>query len=324
MSSQTRVTGDTVSTPLAAIILAHSDPVHVRRLVTALGDIPIFLHCDARTEPKTAQAMLSNLPHHVRVVSRRRTSLASWSLVLAELDALRLALTTTQAEHVILTSGTDYPLVPMEHVARVLRDWSGQSYFWNTPIPYRRWDTARHEDGGRWRFQHRFLTHGDQLIYLGDIPVRIPWKRQIPAGLELRAASQWKIYCHDDVRRLLHIVDSQAELLRFWRSTLIPEESFAASVLASRSLVGSEALRPCRADGWLIRWPEDNADHPAWLATEDFDSLALAARAEPIGPDAAFCGHGNGSLPHQKWFARKFSTELSSALLNRVDRELLQ
>ncbi|HEY5785624.1 MAG TPA: beta-1,6-N-acetylglucosaminyltransferase [Microlunatus sp.] len=313
------------STPLAAIILAHNDPVHVRRLITALDDIPIFLHCDARTDPTTAQAMLGNLPRHVRVVSRRRTSLASWSLVLAELDALRMALTTTRAEHIIVTSGADYPLVPMEQVARLLRDWTGQSHFWNTPIPYRRWDTVRHQDGGRWRLQHRFLTRHDQLIYLRDIPVRLPWKRQIPPGLELRAASQWKIYCHDDVRRLLHVVDSQAELLRFWRSTLIPEESFAASVLASRSLVGSEVLRPCQANGWLIRWPENNTDHPAWLATEDFDRLVSAAHNEPIGPDTAFVDHRNDPpIPHQKWFARKFSTARSGTLLNRVDRELLQ
>jgi hypothetical protein len=203
-----------------------------------------------------------------------------------------------------------------------LSAWAGTSWIWNQPIPFAPWNTPRHPDGGRWRVEHRFLTRGDQAVYLRGVPLRWPVRRDVPAGLELRASAQWKVYARHHAELLVQIVDRHPEMVRFWRTTLVPEESFAASVLASPALAGSDALPPCAAHAWYMRWPEGRADHPDWLRDDAFDALAQSAAAPPGQPAEVLGVVAEKPLPRRRLFARKFSSALSSPLLDRVDAEL--
>ena len=47
---------------LACVVLAHADPIHVRRLVAALEPFPVYLHCDSRTSPSVYAEMTDGLP----------------------------------------------------------------------------------------------------------------------------------------------------------------------------------------------------------------------------------------------------------------------
>jgi hypothetical protein len=305
-------------TELAAVILAHDDPVHLHRLVGALEDVPIVLHCDARTAPPVFAAMTRGLPRRVTLCERIPTKLASWSLVQAELTALRKSLTQTRAEHIAVLSGSDYPLVPMQTLIDELGAWRGRSYFRNVPLPFVGWS-----HGGLWRFQYRFLTRRDQIVQIRGIPLRWPIKRKVPPELTLRASSQWKIYARRHVELLLALVDTRPDLLRFWRTVYIPDESFVASVLASRALVGADVLEPCAAQAWFMRWGP-SVEHPLWLTSADFDALADARRAPSADPGAVIGAHGAGSgvAESLKMFARKFSTRVDTGVLDRIDSEL--
>jgi hypothetical protein len=306
---------------LAAVILAHRDPSLVRRLVTALTDVPVLLHCDARTADPIAEEMVRGLPARVTVLPRSSTRLGSWSLVDVELTALRAAVSRTRAEHIAVLSGADYPLMSVPDLVDELVAWRDRSYLWNVRLPYRSWSTPRHQDGGLWRLRHRFLTRKDHVLYLRRFPLYWPWRRSLPEGLELRASSQWKVYARHHVERLLGIADTQPELIRFWRTTLVPEESFAASVLATPAFMGSDALPPCRAHPWFIRWPV-RKDHPHWLTGADFDELAAARWADPVHPDDASRAGTDEELPGRKLFARKFTTDVDTDVLDRIDVEL--
>jgi hypothetical protein len=311
-------------TELAAVILAHGDPVQLRRLVAALDDMPIFLHCDAKTAPPMFEAMTRGLPRRVTVCERIPTRLASWSLVRAELTALRQAVARTRAEHIAVLSGSDYPLVSMQALVDELRAWRGRSYFRNVPLPFPGWGGSRgRQDGGLWRLQHRFLTFRDQVVHIRGIPLRWPVKRRVPPELTLRASSQWKIYARRHAELLLTVVDTRPDLLRFWRTTFIPDESFAASVLGSRAVVGSDALEPCLAQAWFMRWGP-RIEHPRWLTSADFDALADVRHALPANPDVVTGDHGTDTaVAHaRKLFARKFSAGVDTAVLDRIDREL--
>jgi hypothetical protein len=292
---------------LAAVILAHADPLQVRRLVAALDGVRIFLHCDAKSPREVHERMVVGSPERVTAVPRLSTYLASWSLVDAELLALRSAVNETAAQHIAVLSGSDYPLAPVETlVDRLAKDWADRSIIWNVPLPHREWDTRFHRDGGRWRLRYRFITRNGRVIYFKGAPLRSPIPRRIPAGLEIRAGSQWKIYARRHAEALLRAVDDKPDLVRFWRSTLVPDETFAATMLASPTIVGSDAIAPSQFHPWFMVWPGDMPQHPRWLIDTDFDRLAeVANQAEP------------------KWFARKFSSK-PEALLDRIDRELLQ
>lgn len=304
---------------LAAVILAHTDPPHLRRLIASLTDIPIFLHIDAKTSRLVGREMLTGLPERVTVVEPIATSLGSWSLVEAELRALRRA-QQTGADHIIVASGADYPLISMEALFNALSPWEGLSHFWNTPIPYPAWDTPRARDGGLWRFKHRFLTREGQVLHWRNVPVRIPVRRALPKDLELRAASQWKIYARHHAEALLRVVDSRPDLVKFGQTTYIPDESFAASILSSPALVGQDYLRPCRARAWFIRWDDSGGSthHPFWLDTHDAEELVQAARSRPMTPEESLLPY-TVRMKHQKWFARKFSSG-KSAVLDYIDR----
>jgi Core-2/I-Branching enzyme len=307
---------------LAVVILAHRDPVQLKRLVAALDDVPVFLHCDARTSDAVAGEMLRDLPPRVTVVPRRRMRISSWSLVAAELDAIRAALEGTAAEHIAVLSGTDYPLMPTPDLVEELAPWRGRSYFWNVPLPFPSWDIPRHPDGGLWRLRHRFLTWGDDVLFWRGTPLRWPLPRQLPSGIELRACSQFKIYARHHAECLLRVADTRPDLVGFWRSTLVPCETFQASVLGTRRLTGEDALPPCRANAWYIRWPEKHNAHPRWLGLADFDELAKARWAEPLTPDEAYRPSPEQELPGRKLFARKFATDIDTDVLDRIDAEL--
>jgi hypothetical protein len=228
--------------------------------------------------------------------------------------------TRTRAEHIAVLSGSDYPLMSVPDLVDELVAWRDHSYLWNVRLPFRSWDTPRHPDGGLWRFRHRFLTRNDHVLHWRRLPLCWPWRRSIPEGLELRASSQWKIYARHHAERLLAISDTQPELIRFWRTTLVPEESVAASVLATPGLMGSNALPPCHAHPWFIRWPL-HKDHPHWLTGADFDELTAARWADPVHPDDARPAI-DGELPGRKLFARKFATDVDTDVLDRIDAEL--
>lgn len=309
-------------TPFAAVVLAHADPPQVRRLIAALDDVPVFLHCDAKTPGPVVGEMVQGLPDRVTLIDPLPTSLASWSLVAAELQGLRAALERTSAEHIAVLSGSCHPLLPVSGLVAELSAWAGRSWIWNQPMPFPRWDTPRHRDGGLWRVRHRFLTRRDQVLFVRGVPLRWPVPRAVPAGLELRASSQWKVYARHHVELLLRAVDTRPELMRFWRSTLVPEESFAASMLASPSVAGADALPVCAAHAWYIQWPEGGgADHPDWLDEGSFDRLAAAGSAPRVQPEDALGVVAEQPLPGRRLFARKFSSRRAQ-VLDRIDAEL--
>ena len=306
---------------IAVVVLAHEDPVHVNRLVSALEDVPVFLHCDVRTPRVVSDQMLQGLPDRVTVSRRFATARASWPLVEAEMAALRAVVKVSAARHVAVLSGSDYPLVSMQELADQLRDWDGMSYWRNVPLPFSEWKSPVHRDGGFWRLRYRFVTRRGHAVFVRGFPLHWPRKRQIPPDLEPRAASQWKIYSRHHVEMLLHAADTRPDLMRFWRSTHVPDESFAASMLGSRAIFGSHAMPPCLAQPWFLIWPEVGS-HPQWLRAADFVGLSEARWAPPISPETAVGAPGTRKLWHRKFFARKFSTFVDTDVLDRIDDEL--
>lgn len=308
-------------TPLAVVILAHRDPRQLHRLVAALPDVPIVLHCDRRTSAADYRRMLDGLPERVRAVPRGRTTLAGWSLVDAELRALRTALSWTNARHLAVLSGSDYPLMAVGELEAELAGWAGRSWFENVPVPTPAWDTPRQRDGGLWRFSHRYYSLRGQALFVRGFPLRSPLRREIPGDLELRAASQWKIFGREQLRRLFEVMAERPELVRFLQTSHVPDESFAASLLASPRLFGSDALPPCPEGAWFLDWPAGGT-HPGWLGERHFDRLRSARHAERVRPDEpGAAGSTVASYARRKLFSRKF-TSADPAVLDRIDAEL--
>lgn len=303
----------------AAVILAHQDPAKVRRTIAALDGADVFLHCDRRAPDDVVRQMLPAAGERVHRVPRRRTSLSSWSLVDAELAGLRLALEHSRAEHIAVMSGSCHPIVSMDTLEEELSRWRGLSRIQGNPLPYRGWDTARNPDGGCWRFRRRFVTFRGQIVSAGSVPLRT-FRRAVPKGLRLYASSQWKVYARHHAAALLRVLDEFPEQLRFWRTTLVPEESCAASILRSPELVGDVADQLRHDSPWYIKWPGGrDTRHPEWLGEDDYPALRSARLAPPRDPDQEVSRTTYGTF--RKLFARKLSSR-ERTLLDRIDQEL--
>jgi hypothetical protein len=83
---------------------------------------------------------------------------------------------------------------------------------------------------------------------------RRTFRRPIPRDLRLYASSNWKIYARHHAATLLRVLAERSDLQRFWRTTLVPEESCSASILASPELTGSIAEQIANDLPWYIDW----------------------------------------------------------------------
>ncbi len=306
-----------MSEGLSVIVLAHDDAAKVRRLLGALAGLEVLLHCDRRTPLPVFAEMVRDHGPRVRVLPRMAAHVASWSLVEAELRALRVWLATSRADHVAVLSGACYPLVGVPALCDELDAWRGRSRLRLNPLPHHLWDTPRNPDGGLWRVRRRFVTYRGHVVYLGNVPLRT-WRRRSPRGLELRASSQWKVYARPHVAALLRALDGRPELVRFWRATLVPDELCVASILSSRDLVGEVAEQVCDDLPWYLQWEQGaRHGHPRWLGADDLPALA-AARAAPPRPVQRSVPDRDG---YRKLFARKIpSSEVE--LLDAIDATL--
>jgi Core-2/I-Branching enzyme len=296
------------------VILAHANPEQVRHLIEACRWQPIILHCDSKTPEAVFSQMTSGLPSRVIVAPRHDTRLASWSLVNAELACIRLALDRTNAEHIVVMSGSDYPLVHPSKLAALLAPFGGMSWIWNAEMPFRPWDVFGFRDGGLWRLRHYYPTRRDQILWLASKPIFNPLRRQIHPDLLPRASLQWKILSRTDAQKLLDLLDQRPDLVAFGRSTFPPDEGFIASVLASRRLWGKKAHEICHHPPWLQDWPERASQHPKWFNFADIPRIQdLLTRLSDTASVSAK-GLPNDGMP---LFARKFTSAHEPELLDQ-------
>ncbi len=301
----------------SVILLAHADAAKVRRLLAALAGLEVLLHCDRHTAAGVFAEMTRDPGPLVRVLPRSPAHLSSWSLAEVEYRALRVWLETSRAERVILASGACYPLVSVGDLCAELETFKGLTRMPLDALPFRPWDTARNRDGGLWRVRRRFVTFRGRVIRVGGVPLRT-FKRRPPAGLELRASSQFKVYARRHVAALLRVLAERPDIVRFWRTTLVPNEMCAASILASPDLVGDICDEICDDQPWYIDWGQGpRYDHPRWLTMDDLPALA-AARAALPRPAERLVADRDG---YRKLFARKIpSSEME--LLDAIDATL--
>ncbi|MDP2293496.1 MAG: beta-1,6-N-acetylglucosaminyltransferase, partial [Actinomycetota bacterium] len=186
-------------------------------------------------------------------------------------------------------SGQDYPIKSREQIDRYLAGLDGASLIHNDPFPVEFW-----HDGGWGRIQ-QFHMHDRPRWVRGVVRAAnaSPLRRRYPRGLHPHGGAQFWAMSHTAVKYVLDFVDRNPKFVRYYRRTLIPDEGFFQTILGNA--------------GDAVRRENDCINHLEWdrpgmvLTGDDFATLAQT----------------------HYLFARKFDSRVDSAVLDRIDRELL-
>jgi hypothetical protein len=285
-----------VSKP-AAVVMAHADPRHLKRLLDALDPWTVALHIDVKTAYDVHAAMTADLPNRVQLLPRLRTGWARWENVEAELNGYRAVLADPDVTHIVVMTGSDYPLASASAIEAFLAAHLRCSFADNWFLPAKHWGGR---SGGIARLRYPHWAVRKRML-------RVPVPRPLPRGVTFAAGSQMKVLARHHAEAVLAYRDSHPGVVRFWRRSWCADESFVPSVLATAVPAWTEEHLSDVL--WFIDWDHSGEapKSPAWLTTADLPRLR--ARRVP--------GQGTPRL-----FARKFSSDVDPAVVDLVDAEL--
>jgi hypothetical protein len=304
---------------VAYLIKSHRNTSQVERLARTLVDesptAEVAIHHNPGGSPLPDVGSWGQGRVHL-LTNRVRVSYLSWSAVEAALRLMSWSLEKPDVDWVILLSGQDYPLVPVLEIERFLADSQVDGHVHGERPADSAW--AR-EVFHRYSFHHRRVLRlsrlsdrsiarlrsaaarvnaaqslvnvriggGSQYIWLGHRALRAPFdKRPCWVG------SEWSALSRKAVQSIMRVVNDEPALVRHYRRTVTPVESFFQTILFNEP-----GLR-LRADNLhYITWSGPNTPHPEVLG---FGDLA-AARASG------------------KYLARKFDETANPGVLDALD-----
>lgn len=222
---------------IAFILLCHKDPKGViaqAQRLTATGDY-VAIHFDGRADPRDfamIRKALADNPSVVFARRRRKCGWGEWSLVAATLEAVRAAVAGfPQATHFYMLSGDCMPIKSAEHAHGFLdgedcdyiesfdffaSDWI-KTGFKEERLIYRHWFNERTQ---KWRF---YASYGLQK--------RFGLTRRVPADIQVMIGSQWWCLRRQTVEKVLDFCDSRPDVMRFFATTWIPDETFFQTIV---------------------------------------------------------------------------------------------
>ncbi len=274
---------------IAFLLLCHRDPEGVARQARALvaaGDC-VAIHMDARApraDFERLQAALYGTPSIVFAARRVRCAWGAWSLVQATLETLQTARRSfADVTHFYMISGDCAPIKTAEH-AHAFLDRSGADHIESVDFHRSGWIRTGLRDE-RLIYRHWFNERSHKRLFYASLEVqkRLGLRRSPPADLEMMIGSQWWCLRRATVDRVLEFIDARPDVMRFFRTTWIPDETFFQTLV--RHLVAADEIR-ARPPTFLMF---TDYGMPV-VFYEDHHDLLLAQDylfARKISPDAA-------------------------------------
>lgn len=276
---------------IAYLILAHTNPRHVRRMVETLSceDSSFFIHIDNKIDIGLFSEIRGANVYFLK--DRLTIFWAEYSLVEATLRLIQAALNSAPApDYLVLLSGSDFPLRSKEYIHRYFEEHRGDECIGIVEIPSR--------EGGI-RLSHinvlripasqpvlRFCVRVLAKLGLARLDYRKELRRMVPYG-----GSQWWALSRDACRYVVDFARDNPDICRFFAKTAAPDETFFHTILGNSEL-RSRIRRNVMYEDWRPGSP-----HPAPIEEGHVDNFR---RADKVMAADVF---GTGEL----LFARKFS-----------------
>ncbi|MCA0273277.1 MAG: beta-1,6-N-acetylglucosaminyltransferase [Proteobacteria bacterium] len=265
---------------IAFILLCHKDPEGIiaqAGRLTAAGDC-IAIHFDARARQADyakIRAALADNPGVTFARRRVKCGWGEWSLVAATLRAVEAAVAAfPTATHFYMLSGDCMPVKTAEHVHDFL-DAEDADYIESFDFFRSDWiKTGMRED--RLIYRHFFNERQQKRLFYAayELQKRFGFRRDTPADLRIMIGSQWWCLRRRTVEWILDLIAKRRDILRFFRTTWIPDETFFQTLV--RHVVPDKEIR-CRTLTFLMF---TDYGMPVTFYNDHYDLL--------IGQDALF------------------------------------
>lgn len=232
---------------IAYILLCHKDPLAIIRQaerLTAVGDY-MSIHFDASASPADFQQITTALQNNSNVTfakKRIKCGWGEWSLVQATLNAVTSAVEAfPRATHFYMLSGDCMAVKSAEYTHQYLDD--NDTDFIES-FDYFKSDWIK----TGWREERLIYRHflnertNKQLFYAAfELQKRLNLKRKIPDDLQIMIGSQWWCLRRQTIEAVLEFVKNRRDVVRFFRTTWIPDETFFQTLV--RHLVPEQEIR---------------------------------------------------------------------------------
>jgi hypothetical protein len=217
---------------IAYLLLTHKDPEGVIAQANRLaeGGDCVAIHFDARA-PDTAfaqiRAALAGNPCVTFARRRVKCGWGEWSLVEATLETLRAAVAAfPRATHFYLLSGDCMPIKSAEY-AHAFLDADDADHIEAVDFFASDWiKTGIKEERLIYRHWFNERTQKDWFYRSMALQQRLGLRRRVPADLQMQIGSQWWCLRRRTVEWVLEFIARRRDVLRFFRTTWIPDETF--------------------------------------------------------------------------------------------------
>ncbi len=232
---------------IAYILLCHKDPeavIQQAERMTSAGDC-IAIHFDARAgggNYARVRAALKENPNVAFARKRVRCGWGEWSLVAATLNALRTAEAAfPRATHFYMLSGDCMPIKSAEYAHAFLQN-DDADYIESFDFFASDWiKTGMKEDRLIYRHFLNERKHKTLFYWTLNVQRRLGLSRRIPPDLRMMIGSQWWCLRRRTIEAVLEFCRTRPDVLRFFRTTWIPDETFFQTLV--RHLVPGSEIR---------------------------------------------------------------------------------
>ena len=222
---------------IAFILLCHKDPdaiiLQARRL-TAAGDC-IAIHFDARAGQQAysrIRTVLDDNPNVTFARKRIKCGWGEWSLVEATLQAVKAAVAAfPDATHFYMLSG-DCNSIKSAAYAHDFLDAHDRDFIESFDFFTSGWIKTGMR-GERLIYRH-FVNerkHKWLFYWLLDMQKRLRLERAIPEDVQIMIGSQWWCLRRATIEKVLAFCRDRPDVMRFFRTTWIPDETFFQTVV---------------------------------------------------------------------------------------------
>ncbi len=217
---------------IAFILLCHKDPVAIvkqAQRLTAAGDY-IAIHFDRRAKAEhfeTIRAALADNPNVAFARKRIKCGWGEWSLVEATLLALAAAEEAfPRATHFYMLSG-DCMAIKSADYAHNFLDAGDVDYIESFDFFESDWIKTGMK-GDRLHYRHFFNERKRKWLFYASVNLqrRLRLRREVPPDMQIMIGSQWWCLRRRTVEWILEFCAKRRDVMRFFRTTWIPDETF--------------------------------------------------------------------------------------------------